>query len=81
MQRNASWQVVEVGCKHFFGLSGYISSPRQTRLGMRNYKQLVMLVSILQNVYIDPEIVAKEYLQRCKSGAWKKENTEEALHS
>ncbi len=34
-QREASRRVVEVGCERFFGL--YISSPRQTRLGVRNY--------------------------------------------
>eukprot|EP00579_Thalassiosira_antarctica_P002468 CAMPEP_0201871810 /NCGR_PEP_ID=MMETSP0902-20130614/4649_1 /ASSEMBLY_ACC=CAM_ASM_000551 /TAXON_ID=420261 /ORGANISM="Thalassiosira antarctica, Strain CCMP982" /LENGTH=91 /DNA_ID=CAMNT_0048397905 /DNA_START=273 /DNA_END=548 /DNA_ORIENTATION=+ len=39
------------------------------------------MASILQKekVYIDKEWVAKEYLKRCKKGAWKKENTEEAL--
>ena len=30
-------------------------------------------------VLIDPELVAKEYLKRCKSGTWKKENTDKAL--
>ena len=49
VQRNTSWRVVDVGCERFFGLSGYISSPRQTRLGVRNYERLVMLASILQN--------------------------------
>ena len=38
-----------------------------------------MLASILWTVYIDPELVAREYLQQCKVGAWKKENTEDAL--
>ena len=37
------------------------------------------MASILQKVYISKEWVAKEYLRRCKKGAWKKENTEEAL--
>ena len=37
-----------------------------------------MLASILHNVYVDPT-VANEYLQRCKNGKWKKENTEAAL--
>jgi hypothetical protein len=79
VQCNASRRVVEVGCERFFGLSGYISSPRRTRLGVRNYERLAMLASILQNVYIDPALVANEYLRRCKAGMWKKENTEEAL--
>ncbi len=38
-----------------------------------------MLACILWTVYIDPELVAKEYLQRCKVGAWKTENTEDAF--
>ncbi len=43
VQREASRRVVEVGCERFFGLSGYISSPRQTRLGVRNYERLAIL--------------------------------------
>ena len=46
---------------------------------MRTYERLAMMASILQKVYISKEWVAKEYLRRCKKGAWKKENTEEAL--
>ena len=38
-----------------------------------------MLSNIVQSVFIDPEWVATEYLRRCKAGAWKKENTVEAL--
>ena len=38
-----------------------------------------MMASILNKVYVDKELVAKEYLKRCKKGAWKKENTVEAL--
>ena len=78
-QREASCRVVEVGCERFFGLSGYISSPRRTRLCVRTYERLAMLASIIQSVYIDPEWVANEYLKRCKAGSWKKENTVEAL--
>ena len=37
-----------------------------------------MLASILRNVYIDDKWVAKEYLERCKEGAWKEENTKDA---
>lgn len=79
VQRNASRRVVEVGCERFFGLSGYISSPRRSLLGVRNYERLAMLACILRTVYIDLELVAKEYIQRCKVGAWKTENTEDAL--
>ncbi len=38
VQNEASCRVVEVGCERFFGLSGYVSSPRRTRLGVRNYE-------------------------------------------
>ena len=38
-----------------------------------------MVASIIQKVYIDKEWMAEEYLKRCKKGAWKKENMEEAL--
>lgn len=79
VQCECSRRQVEVGCERFFSLSGYVSAPRRTRLGVRTYERLAMMASILQKVYIDKEWVAKEYLQRCKKGAWKKENTEEAL--
>ncbi len=69
VQWEASRQVVEVGCERFFCLSGYISSPRPTRLGIRNYERIAMLASIMRVVYIDLEWVATEYLCRCKSGA------------
>jgi hypothetical protein len=64
----------------FFGLSGYISSPRRTRLG-RTYERLAMLASIVHTVYIDNALVAAEYLRRCKckAGSWKKENTAKAV--
>ena len=46
---------------------------------MRTYERLAMLAKILSKVYVDKEWVAKEYLRRCKEGAWKKENTVEAV--
>ena len=70
---------MEVGCERFFGISGYISLPRQTRLGVRTYERLAMLASIFHTVYIDNAWVAVEYSRRCKAGAWKKENTAEAV--
>ena len=79
VQREASRRVVEVGCERFFGLSGYISSPRQTRLGVRNYERLAMLSSILRVMYINPEWVAREYLTRSKSDTWKQTNDDESL--
>merc|ERR1711862_1073045 len=45
----ASIRVVEVGCERFFSLSGYISSPLRTQLGVRTYERLAMLASIVQN--------------------------------
>jgi hypothetical protein len=79
VQREAARRVVEVGCEQFFGLSGYISSPRRSRLGVRTYERLAMLALIIQSVYIDNEWVAQQYIEQCKKGSWKKENTEEAL--
>jgi len=71
--------VVEVGCERFFGLSVYVSAPRRNCLGVRTYERLALLASILQNVYIDDEWVAKEYLKRCMEGGWKKENAKDAV--
>ena len=79
VQCEAARRVVEVGCERFFSLSGYVSAPRRTSLGVRTYERLAMMASILQKVYISKEWVAREYLRRCKKGVWKKENTEEAL--
>jgi hypothetical protein len=78
VQRQAARQVVEVGCEQFFGLSGYISSPRRSRLGVRTYEHVAMLALIIQSVYIDNKRVAQQYIEQCKKGSWKKENTEEA---
>jgi hypothetical protein len=64
VQREASRRVTEVGCERFFGVSGYISQPRRARLGVRNYERISLLSFILKCVYIDPELVAKEYLRR-----------------
>ena len=53
VQCKASRCAVEVGCKRFFGLAGYISHPRRTRLGMRAYACLAMLASNIQkNTFI-----------------------------
>ena len=79
IQREASRRAVEVDCERFFGLSGYISQPRRSRLNVRNYERLAMLAYIMQNVFIDPKWVADEYLRRCKAGKWKKGVAEDAL--
>ena len=49
-QYESSRRVVEVGCECLFGLSGYISLPRQTTLGVRMCERLAMLVSIVHAV-------------------------------
>ncbi|KAL7546978.1 hypothetical protein ACHAWF_010298 [Thalassiosira exigua] len=74
-----SRRVVEVGCERFFGLPGYASSPRRSRLNVCTYERVAMLATILNRVYIDDEWVAKEYLRRCHEGLWKEESTTEAL--
>ena len=38
-----------------------------------------MLTSIVQNVFIDENWVANEYLERCKKGKWTKMNDDEAV--
>ena len=63
----------------FFGHSGYVSSPRRTRLGLRNYERLAILSSIVQNMYVDEQWVAQEYFQRCKRNKWKKASDDNAL--
>ena len=63
-QREAARQVAEVGCERFFDLSGDIASPRRSRLGMRTYKCLAMMASIIQNVYIDNDWVAQQYIEQ-----------------
>ena len=79
VQCEASRRVVEVGCECFFALSGYISLPKRTRLGVRNYERIAMLSSILRLVYVDPEWIAQEYLRRCKTGVWKEGDDKDAL--
>jgi hypothetical protein len=79
VQREAARRVVEVGCERFFGLSGYVSGPRRTKLRVRTYECLAMLTSIVQNVFIDDNWVANEYLNRCKKGKWTKQGNDDAL--
>jgi len=38
-----------------------------------------MFASIIQNVYIDNDWMAQQYIERGKRESWKKESTEEAL--
>ena len=78
-QGEESRRIVEVGCERFFNLSGYVSSPKRTTLGVRNYERLAMLSCLLQKVYVDKEWVAQEHLSRCKAGCWKASEDEEAL--
>jgi len=78
-QREGARQVAEAGCERFFDLSGNISSPRRSRLGVRSYEHVAMLAPIIQNVYIDNDWVAQQYIEQGKRESWKKESTEEAL--
>ena len=39
--------VVEVGCKRLFGLAGHILTTKCTRLAVRTYEGLAILVSML----------------------------------
>jgi hypothetical protein len=68
-----------VGCEQFFGLLDYVSGPRRTKLCVRIYERLQMLTSIVQNVFIDDNWVANEYLNRCKKGKWTKQGDDDAL--
>jgi len=56
-----------------------VSGPRRTNLGVRTYERLAMLTSIVQNVFIDDNWVANEYLERCKKGSWTKKSDDDAL--
>jgi len=46
---------------------------------VRTYERVAMLASIIENVYIDNDWVAQQYIERGKRGSWKKESTEAAL--
>ena len=46
---------------------------------MRTYECVAMLAPIIQNVYIDNDWVAQQYIEQGKRESWKKESTEEAL--
>jgi hypothetical protein len=73
--------VVEVGCQRFFGLSGYMCLPL-VALGLelvRHYERLDMLSSIINKIYIDPEITTTEYLHRCCLNKQKKKDDDEML--
>jgi hypothetical protein len=46
---------------------------------VRTYAHVAMLAPIIHSVYIDNKWEALQYIERCKKGSWKKENTEEVL--
>ena len=79
VQREMSRRVVEVPCETFFGIAGYVAAPRRSQLNVRNYERVSMLSVMLRCIYIDPVLVAEEYLRRCKKGAWKPGSTAAAL--
>jgi hypothetical protein len=43
IQREIVRRVTEAGCERFFGQSGYVSQPRRSQLGVRNYERLALL--------------------------------------
>jgi hypothetical protein len=63
-QREASHRIVEVGCRRFFGPSGYESATTSTRELQCNYEyeRIAMLTTILRMCLLIPKKVAKEYL-------------------
>ena len=75
----AALKNAEVGCEQFFSLSGYVSEPCRTRLGVRTYERIELVAAILPKVHIDKEWAEQEYLIRCKAGAWKKDSSMDAL--
>ena len=68
VHKEAALEYMDIGCKHSFSLSSYISVPSCTWLGVQSYEQMSLLASILPNVYIDEEWAAKVYLRHCKIG-------------
>ncbi|KAL7519667.1 hypothetical protein ACHAWX_004424, partial [Stephanocyclus meneghinianus] len=58
-QCKASCRVTEFVCERFLALSGYISSPLRTRLGVRNYERLARLGSILNIVLYQARVGGK----------------------
>ena len=56
----AALKNAKVGCERFFSLSGYVSAPCRTRLGVRTYERIELLAVILPKVYIYKEWVTKE---------------------
>ncbi|KAL7524795.1 hypothetical protein ACHAWF_001091 [Thalassiosira exigua] len=46
---------VKVGCACFFSLSGCISAPRPTRLGVRTYEHMALLASNLPKIYVESQ--------------------------
>jgi hypothetical protein len=79
LQKEASRRVVEVGCERLFGLAGYVSSPRRTRLNVRTYERLSMLTMIIPSLYIDIDWVASEYMRRSKEKAWDQDQDLESV--
>ena len=69
----------EVGCERFFNLSGYISSPKRTNSGVRDYERIALLAKNLPNIYVDDDWVTREYIRRCEQKEWKAEEDAEAL--
>ena len=75
----ASVRTNEVGCERFFSTAGYVSSPRRTRLKVRNYEMIAMLMRNMQHVFVDESWVVKEYIRMEKEKEWVNFDEEEDL--
>ena len=53
IQCESACSPIEVGCKRYFSVLGYVSAPCQTRLVACTYERLVLMSMILNKVYID----------------------------
>jgi hypothetical protein len=71
----ASMRTNEVGCEQFFSIAGYVSNPRRASLKVKHYECMAMLKHNLQQVYVDEDWVAKEYLSTEKNKGWDESET------
>ena len=65
-EKRAAYTLSETECEIFFNISGYVFSPKQARIGFRNYEETAMLSQNMQMVYIEEDWDMKKYLQCVK---------------
>ena len=66
----AALRTNEVGCERFFSIAGYVSNPRRTSLKVHHYECIAMLKRNVQQIYIDEDWVAQQYMALEKSKGW-----------